>query len=328
MRLNIMTKRAGAFDIALAGFAGAAFAFAAFAMPEWRLTQIVLGSGLPSILPAAQPPLGFTARAGFAALIGLAAFAGSYLLLRLAERAPVRRRPFTEADAPPAPIKLRRADAHPDAPPRRPLAARDLGEPEADTLAAPTPEELLLTPESGESDTLLLSTDGPEPLPYFLVPQAQDAQDAEFEALGAEDNTVLVWPGADSEPEQQSEPEREPEPEPVTIAPVAPAAFEAEPEPEAEPAPEPALQAVAEPAPRPHVAAVPEARAEPADAADEDADSEASLGGLMKRLEFGLARRERSPALDPAAVAPPADAAVGHRLRSAINDLQKLAARG
>jgi hypothetical protein len=32
--------------------------------------------------------------------------------------------------------------------------------------------------------------------------------------------------------------------------------------------------------------------------------------------------------LDPAAVAPPADAAVGHRLRSAIGDLQKLAARG
>jgi hypothetical protein len=327
MRLNIMTKRAGAFDIALAGFAGAAFAFAAFAMPEWRLTQIVLGSGLPSILPAAQPPLGFTARAGFAALIGLAAFAGSYLLLRLAERAPVRRRPFTEADAPPAPIKLRRADAHPDAPPRRPLAARDLGEPEADTVAA-APEGLLLTSESGDGDTLLLSTDGPEPLPYFLVPQAQDAEDAEFEAVEAEDDTVLVWPGADSEPEQQSEPEREPErePEPVAIAPVAPAAFE--PEPEAEPAPEPAVQAVAEPAPRPHVSAVPEAAAHTSDIADEDADSEASLGGLMKRLEFGLARRERSPALDPAAVAPPADAAVGHRLRSAINDLQKLAARG
>ena len=47
----------------------------------------------------------------------------------------------------------------------------------------------------------------------------------------------------------------------------------------------------------------------------------------MQRLEFGLAKKERV-VLDPAAVAAPADDAVGHRLRSAIGDLQKLAARG
>ena len=47
----------------------------------------------------------------------------------------------------------------------------------------------------------------------------------------------------------------------------------------------------------------------------------------MQRLEFGLGRKERVT-LNPAAVAPQADDAVGHRLRSAIGDLQKLAARG
>ena len=54
---------------------------------------------------------------------------------------------------------------------------------------------------------------------------------------------------------------------------------------------------------------------------------EASISTLMQRLESGLSRKERSAPLDPSAVAAPADAAVGHRLRSAINDLQKLAAR-
>jgi hypothetical protein len=48
----------------------------------------------------------------------------------------------------------------------------------------------------------------------------------------------------------------------------------------------------------------------------------------MQRLEFGLAKRERAAPLDPSAIARPADDAVGHRLRSAIGDLQKLASRG
>ncbi|HEX8579702.1 MAG TPA: hypothetical protein VF655_08940 [Allosphingosinicella sp.] len=248
-------RRGSAIDYALAGLAGAAFAFAAFALPEWRLTQLALGSGLANIFPPAQPPLGLTARALFAGGVGVIALIGSYLLLRLADRPRVAKREVTEADAPPEPIRLRRADAHPDAPARRPLTARDLGEPAEDP-----PEELLLAPETEA--------------PAFLVEQEPETVEAEPVEAEAEPEAPLVWP-----------------PEPV--AEEAP-----QPEPEHEPAPAPA-----------------------------EAEAEPSITKLMQRLEFGLAKKERV-VLDPAAVAAPADDAVGHRLRSAIGDLQKLAARG
>jgi hypothetical protein len=274
MALNFFKQRPSAFDLSLAAFAGAAFTFAAFFMPEWRLTQLSLATGLADIFPPARPPLGFTARALFAVIVGLVAGGGSLLLLRLAERKPAPKHEATEADAPPAPIRLRRADAHPDAPARRPLAARDLGEPtEPMTLLAPPPagqeepheEELVLAPEAE--------------VPAFLIEQEPERVEAEPEeaVAEAEPETPLVWP----------QPADEPEPE---------AAEAPEPEPAAEIAPEP--------------------------------EDDPSISKLMQRLEFGLARKERAAPLDPSAVAPPADDAVGHRLRSAIGDLQKLAARG
>jgi hypothetical protein len=269
MAFSILKTRPSALDLALAGFAGAAFAFAAFFMPEWRLTQLSLATGLADIFPPARPPLGFTARALFAVIVGLLAGGGSLLLLRLAERKPVPKREATEADAPPAPIRLRRADAHPDAPPRRPLAARDLGEPEvpmaflAPPAQEPREEELVLAPEAE--------------VPAFLVEQEPETAEPEQVEAEAEPEAPLVWP----------QPIVEPEPEAVEA---------------------PAPEAVAEAAPEP--------------------EDDPSISKLMQRLEFGLARKERAAPLDPAAVAPPADGAVGHRLRSAIGDLQKLAARG
>ncbi|HEY7810694.1 MAG TPA: hypothetical protein VIA98_09965 [Allosphingosinicella sp.] len=254
-------RRGSAIDYALAGLAGAAFAFAAFALPEWRLTQLALGSGFAAVFPPAQPPLGFTARALFAGGVGAIALIGSYLLLRLADRPRVAKRETTEADAPPEPIRLRRADAHPDAPARRPLTARDLGEP-----AEEAPEELLLAPETEA--------------PAFLVEQEPETVEAEPVEAATEPEAPLVWP-----------------PEPV-----AEEASESEPKPEPAPAPVP----------------VP---------VETEAEAEPSITKLMQRLEFGLAKKERV-VLDPAAVAAPADDAVGHRLRSAIGDLQKLAARG
>ena len=41
---------------------GLAFAILAFNTPDWRLERLVGASGLASILPAAKPPLGNTAR--------------------------------------------------------------------------------------------------------------------------------------------------------------------------------------------------------------------------------------------------------------------------
>jgi hypothetical protein len=262
MAILTFMRRGSALDFALAGFAGAAFAFAAFFLPEWRLTQLSLASGLADIFPPARPPLGFTARALFAIVVGLVAVGGSLLLLRLADRKPVLRREATEADAPPEPIKLRRADAHPDAPPRRPLVARDLGEPGE-------PQALLAAPPAEPAEELVLAPEAE--LPAFLVAQEPETDAPEPEHLEPEFETPLVWPAAEWAPEPQPEVLAAPEPQP---------------------------------------------------------EDEASLAKLMQRLEFGVAKRERAAPLDPAAVSAPADDAVGHRLRSAIGDLQKLAARG
>lgn len=268
MAFSFLKTRPSVLDLALAGFAGAAFTFAAFFMPEWRLTQLSLTTGLADIFPPARPPLGFTARALFAVVVGVVAGGGSLLLLRLADRKSVPKRDTTEADAPPAPIRLRRADAHPDAPARRPLAARDLGEPEEPTALAAPPAE-----EEPHEEELLLAPEAE--VPALLV--EQEPETVEAEAVEPEPDTPLVWP------------------EPA-----------AQPEPEAAEAPEP--EAAAEAAP--------------------ETEDDPSISKLMQRLEFGLARKERSAPLDPSAVAPPAADAVGHRLRSAIGDLQKLAARG
>lgn len=108
------------------------------AMPVSGLESLVMDSGLPSILPAAEPPLGLTARAavalttgGFAAIFTwLAAF-----ILVGTRSITLGRTPQTSDDQVQTPV-LRRADAHPDAPPRPPLlATRDLGTPFLDVRA-------------------------------------------------------------------------------------------------------------------------------------------------------------------------------------------------
>jgi len=124
-----------ALDLPVAALAGLAVAVVAFAMPGDLLTGLVQASGLPHILAAAEPPLGFKARAGVGIFGALAAFGLVFALLRLLDRTGFERpTPAVvdeEADLP----KLRRRDIHPDAPVRRPIsAARDLGEP------APPPE--------------------------------------------------------------------------------------------------------------------------------------------------------------------------------------------
>lgn len=113
--------------LAGAGAAGVLVALATLAIPYELLADIVVTSGIAAFIPAAEPPLGMTARicvgvfaGGVAALV--AWFVLSALLMwrdsrgvqEAGERRPV----------------VRRADAHPDAPPRAPLlATRDLGMP-------------------------------------------------------------------------------------------------------------------------------------------------------------------------------------------------------
>jgi hypothetical protein len=343
--------RANALDIALAAFAAGAFGFAAFALPEWRLNQLVLGSGLADVFAPARPPLGLKATLGIAALAALLAFAGSLALLLLADKAGPRKRSASragagagaqgeadaDADAAPQPIRLRRADAHPDAPLRRPLVAgRDLGEPPV--------EELVLGAETLEPHS--------ETMHSFLIRQEPETVEMEpvVEEDGADDLEPLVWepelarssrrdaerapaPAPELEPEPETAVRIEPEQEPErAVGPDAVAEPEDTAEDEARPVREDELASgdetwsVPEPIAAPAAAVTARTPALPEILQGEPAP-EASISILMQRLESGLSRKERSAPLDPSAVAAPADAAVGHRLRSAINDLQKLAAR-
>ena len=264
-KLSFLSARA--FDAGLAALAAVSAGFVAFAMPESLFSGLVEASRLPDFLPAAQPPLGETARFAAAGAAALLTFASVWALMALLGRVPARRRPEAEPEAE-AP-KIRRADAHPDAPARRPLLARDLGEPlDLDDYPEATAEE---EPAFAEADH--------RPLPGFLVPQTPEPE-----------------PVAEAEPEWV-----EPEPE---------AELEAGPEAEAEPLPISEL-----------AAQLPDSEEEP----------DQSLSQLVNRIEFGLSRKRQAlTAADPPPVQEKAEEQekVGHRLRSAINDLQKIASSG
>ena len=266
--ISIRSERA--FDAGVSGLAGLSAAFVAFAMPDSLFSGLIAASPLPALVATAQPPFGDTARLGAVAGAGLFAFALVWALMAAVSRRP--RRTSTEAVQPAEPEagapRLRRADAHPDAPSRRPLVAgRDLGEPVDAPVPAPAPARTL---------------------PPFLVPEPETVEAVEAEPIAA--------------PLCNAAPEPEPDPELVL---------------ETEAAPEPIAELAARlPDPEPQ-------NVEP-------------IAQLVGRVEFGLARKRRAiPEADeiPAAATDAAEPAepeepVRHRLRSAINDLQKMAARG
>lgn len=281
-KLSFLSARA--FDAGLAALAGLSAGFVAFAMPETLFSGLVEASRLPDFVPAAQPPLGETARMAAVGAASLPTFAAVWAVMALLGRVPVRRAPEAEPEAE-AP-RLRRADAHPDAPARRPLLARDLGEPlDLEAFPKAEPEE---EPRSAEA----------RPLPAFLVPEAPEAElIAQVEPQWEEEEAQ--W--EPSEPEAaQAEPEPELEPE---------AAFEPEPHAESQPLSDLASQ-------------LPEAEAE----------TDQSLAQLVNRIEFGVSRKRQAlpAAPDRAATEDVSEdrEKVGHRLRSAINDLQKIASTG
>ncbi|HEX8625297.1 MAG TPA: hypothetical protein VF782_09480 [Allosphingosinicella sp.] len=283
-KLSFLSARA--FDAGLAALAGLSAGFVAFAMPESLFSGLVEASRLPDFVAAAQPPLGETARLAAAGAASLAAFAAVWALMALLGRVPARRTSEAEPEAE-AP-KLRRADAHPDAPARRPLLARDLGEP-LDLEDFPE-AETERNPDSAEAR--------PRPLPAFLVPEAPEAE------------PIAQAEARPHEPEVQAYPE--------------PESAEAEPEPE----PEPEAQAV--PEPEAGIVPIPELAAQLPEAGEE---SDQSLSQMVNRIEFGLSRKRQAlpaavdqvPATEDSTVE---QEKIGHRLRSAINDLQKIASTG
>jgi hypothetical protein len=202
----------GAIDLPVAALAAVSVGFVAFAMPANLFDGAIAATGLPSVLSAAQPPLGSTARLLVVVVAAIATFALVFALLRLLDRrgivaptrAPARarmREVLGEAEEVEGP-RLRRADHHPDAPARRPiLAGSELGEP---NLARPYPQRR--APE-------------PEPMPEPEPEPEPEIAEAKWEALDE-----VVEPEIESQPEPEAaiEPEFIPEPEPVAApAPVA-----------------------------------------------------------------------------------------------------------
>jgi hypothetical protein len=278
-------------ELGTAALAAGSAGFLAFAMPESIFSRLVVTSRLPQLLAAAQPPLGNTARIAAVAAVALVTFAFVWSLLRALDRRPTDAvaaptSDETEEEAP----RLRKADAHPDAPARRPiLAGRELGEP-ADVDADEYLAEELAPEEAPE----------PEALPSFLVAQAPEPEPPAAEREPEPEATVEPWPWA-AEEEPGSE---------ITAADNEP-----------------------------------EGDAEQED--DSDTSEAADLSQLMQRFETGLTRKQQAivravPQADPAPIAEapaaPAPVAapveeapsdrVGHRLRSAIAELQKASGHG
>jgi hypothetical protein len=154
-------------------------------IPTELLESMVVDSGVAAVLSAAEPPLGFTARAALVLLCGggVAVLAWFALFLAFGGRAITLRRPAISSGN--APV-LRRADAHPDAPARRPLFANtDLGTPFLEVRARPVHLDAaeiapmverplpvdLDEPLSAYDPTFLRATATPEPVPNQPVPQ-------------------------------------------------------------------------------------------------------------------------------------------------------------
>jgi len=113
---------------ALGGALGLAVAVAIAMLPTALLESLVMRSDIPAVLAAAAPPLGATARVLLLLIggSGVALFAGLGLWLLFGNRRIALGRAPVDPDLP----QVRRADAHPDAPPRALVRAhRDLGAP-------------------------------------------------------------------------------------------------------------------------------------------------------------------------------------------------------
>lgn len=151
--------------------------------PGMTLDGVVERSGVAAVLPAATPPVGVSGRVVLAlaagALIAALGFAGRLAALF----AP---RLTTASGSAEAPIVIRRADAHPDAPPRRPIRA-------ADMTGVPRPIEVTIepAPRSEQNGRLRKMPAEPTPPPERPLPGDLDQPMAAFDpgAVPAEPQT-------------------------------------------------------------------------------------------------------------------------------------------
>lgn len=172
--MNLPIAPLAATVLGIAAAAGAAL------MPTARLESLVMGSGIPAILAAAEPPLGVTARLAIASGLGVfvALFSWFGLFLVLGTRSFGFRRADTMDETIVHTPVVRRADAHPDAPPRPPLlATRDLGTPFLEVRARGLKHEAVAAPlaiselEPAASVAEVDEVDTCEPLPIVSEPR-------------------------------------------------------------------------------------------------------------------------------------------------------------
>lgn len=212
------------------------------AIPGSLLGAIVVKTGLPALVPAAAPPLGFTAHllvafalAMFGAALGLA------LGLRLRPAGSTEARsaetivPVAQPEADNV-YKVRARDAHPDAPPRRPLVLTEaFAEPLVEAAAEPEPElaEPLLRRKRSLPDSEPVRDAGPW-LPEFTPGGIGAIRPLDLAALDLSDPDIAEAEIAEAEIAElpaQPVPAAEPAPAPEAAAiPAAPALIAATPQ--------------------------------------------------------------------------------------------------
>jgi len=207
---------------------------AVFMMPQAVLQEAVMATGLPSVLPPLEPPLGAKARIGLALFATGLTFTMVVMVLSLLARrsaGPVARPAVVDEDVP-APPKVRRRDRHPDAPARAPLQIdRDIGLPKekAKELALepvePAPVRTRLIRPSRVEEEL---PPEPEPeeefelAPDMIADEPEGAEEPEYpeerEELAAPDELAAPEPAAPVM--EQRRPAPVPQPEPVAAHPA------------------------------------------------------------------------------------------------------------
>lgn len=224
---------------AVAALIGLGVAFGIATVPSDVLNAAVDRGGFSGILPAAASPIGATGRTIIALLAGLAIAALGFVpqakgMLVARVDAFARRPRIASADGEDAPV-VRRADAHPDAPPRRPIrAASDLGDPlpifgEEDRRSAPLPpraEQCLpddLDQPLADFDPAALPLRPmapPEPVAPLARPTAPGVAPVDHAAPVSEPAPPrFAWLAPEEPDPVLAQPEPEPEPEPVAAAP-------------------------------------------------------------------------------------------------------------
>ena len=331
-------------DVPVASLAGLAVAFLSFAAPADLLAGLVVATGLPDVIPAAAPPLGFNARIALVAGGAMGAFTLALLFLRLLGRLGRREEEGIATDI--EPPRLRRRDIHPDEPSRPPLlAVHELGEPEPEPGETESETKRETTPLWLQEAALLLArkpdraskTEEPEEWPDTAVADRSDAL-----AFGRRS-----WPdpGADPEPEPEFEAPQwvapAPTSEPWSRSPVEPERMDGANDhwpPETAAERDARLEPLLRPAePKKGPQAVPFDPVPTAPAAVHTSPPKGSIAELLERLERAVARQRMQRSLpegpapavtpEPAPVRAVAPDAGDDRLQSAIESLQRFASR-